>query len=106
MVDGPGFHAEVDVLQSAADGVTASVADQRGAALDQVDRGGEAYGHDRVRQAVESFCDRWSEGLDLLLEDAEAIGDLLAEVARAYRDADAAAAGRLTTDPAERVVDD
>ncbi|WP_433371361.1 hypothetical protein ACQPZX_47335 [Actinoplanes sp. CA-142083] len=106
MVDGPGFHADVGVLQGAADGVTHSVADQHGAALDQVDRTSGTYGHDGLHHAMENFCDRWSDGLDLLLKDAEAIGELLGAVAGAYRDADSASAGRLTTDPAERVVDD
>jgi hypothetical protein len=105
MVDGPGFHADVGALQTAADNISASVADQRGAALDQVDRGADAYGHDGVHGAMENFCDRWSAGLDLLLEDAGTIADLLGQVARAYRDADAAAAGRLTVDPAGPVVD-
>jgi hypothetical protein len=54
---------------------------------------------------MENFCDRWSDGIDILTKDAQAIGDLLGKVAQAYRAADQAAAGRLTVDPGKRVVD-
>jgi hypothetical protein len=105
-MDGPGFHVEVGVLQDASAGITQSVADQRGSALERLDGGAATYGHDRLHGAMENFCDRWNDGLDILVKDADAIGAILRQAATAYRDADAAAAGRLTTDPAERVVDD
>ena len=104
-MDGPGFHVEVDVLDSAAAGIRQSVADQTGSALDDLDGGAATYGHDGLHGAMATFCGRWNEGLDILIKDADAIGDILGKAAQAYRDADAAAAGRLTTDPAEQVVD-
>jgi hypothetical protein len=104
-MDGPGFHVEVGVLESAAAGIRQTVADQV-SALEDVDGGPATYGHDGLHQAMETFCDRWNEGLDILIKDAGAIGDILGQAAQAYRAADAAAAGRLTSDPAERVVDD
>jgi hypothetical protein len=106
MVDGPGFHAEVGALETAADAILASTSEQRDSALDLVDRERGTYGHDDLHQALEHFCNRWSKGLDTLLEDARTIGELLAQVSRAYREADAASAGRLTSDPAGQVVDD
>jgi hypothetical protein len=105
-MDGPGFHVEIGVLESAAAGIRQSVADQQGSALEDLDGGAATYGHDGVRGAMQTFCDRWNEGLDILIKDAEAIGDILGKAAQAYRDADAAAAGRLTTDPGLRAVDD
>ena len=105
MVDGPGYHADLDVLRTAADNVAAGVADQGSVSLDQVDRGPEAYGHVGVHAAMENFCDRWSAGLDLLLTDAQTIADLLGAVARAYRETDATSASRLTPDPGVPVVD-
>jgi hypothetical protein len=54
---------------------------------------------------MENFCDRWSDGIDILTQDAWAIGDVLGKVAQACRVADQAAAGRLTTDPGKPVVD-
>ncbi|WP_239117453.1 hypothetical protein [Paractinoplanes ferrugineus] len=97
---------DVGVLEAAATAISASVSDQRGTRLDQVDGAADTYGHDGVHQALEGFCGRWNAGFDLLLDDAEAISGLLSAVARAYREADAASAGRLTADPARPVVDD
>jgi hypothetical protein len=52
-----------------------------------------------------NFCDRWSDGIDILTKDAEVIGDVLGKVALAYQAADQGAAGRLTADPGKPVVD-
>ena len=105
-MDGPGFHVEIGVLDAAAAGIRQSVADQKGTALEDVDGGSATYGHEGVHHAMETFCARWNEGLDILIKDAGAIGDILTKAAQAYREVDAAAAARLTTDPAEQVVDD
>ncbi|NMO52073.1 hypothetical protein HH310_12800 [Actinoplanes sp. TBRC 11911] len=105
-MDGPGFHVEVDVLEAAATGIAQSVADQRESALDELDREEATYGHAGVHQEMENLCRRWGDGLDILVKDADAIAEILTAAATAYREADASAAGRLTSDPAERVVDD
>jgi hypothetical protein len=105
-MDGPGFHVEVGVLESAAAGIRQSVADHKGSGLEDVNGSPATYGHEGLHKAMETFCDRWNEGLDILIKDAGAIGDMLIRAAQAYRGADVAAAGRLTSDPAERVVDD
>ena len=105
-MDGPGFHVEIGVLESAAAGIRQSVADQKGSALADLDGRTASYGHDGLHAAMETFCDRWNEGLDILIKDADAIGDILGTAAGAYRAADAAAAGRLTTDPGVQAVDD
>ncbi len=105
-MDGRGFHVEIGVLESAAAGIRQSVADQRGSALEDLDGRTASYGHDGLHAAMETFCDRWNEGLDILIKDADAIGDILGTAAGAYREADATAAGRLTTDPGVQAVDD
>jgi hypothetical protein len=104
-MDGPGFHVEIGVLDSAAAGIRQSVADQTGSALEDLDRGAATYGHDRLHGAMETFCDRWNDGLDILIKDAAAIADILGRTAQAYRHADGAAAGRLAVDPGKRVID-
>ena len=98
-MDGPGFHVEIGALESASAGIEESVADQKGSALSHLDRAESVYGHVRLHKSMENFCDRWSDGIDILTKDAKAIGDLLGKVAQAYQAADQAAAGRLTTDP-------
>ena len=71
-MDGPGFHVEIGVLDAAAAGIRQSVADQKGTALEDVDGGSATYGHEGVHNAMETFCDRWNEGLDILVKDAGA----------------------------------
>ena len=105
-MDGPGFHVDVDVLEVAAADIAQSVADQRAAPLADVDLAAGAYGHAGLHRSIQDFCERWNAGLDLLLEDAKTVSDVLARASRAYREADTGAAGRLSADPAERVVDD
>ncbi|MGW5724072.1 hypothetical protein ACWEVP_48460 [Amycolatopsis sp. NPDC003865] len=53
-----------------------------------------------------AFCERWSDGLDTLTGDAEAIGDVLARTTQAYRVNDNAAAQMLEIDPGESAVSD
>jgi hypothetical protein len=104
-MDGPGFHVEIDTLESASAGIEESVADQKGLALSHLDGAESVYGHDRLHKSMENFCARWSDGIDILTNDAKAIGDVLGKVALAYQAADQAATGRLTTDPGKQVVD-
>jgi hypothetical protein len=63
------------------------------------------YGHDGIHSSLMNFCVRWSDGLDILTDDAAAIGDVLTKAAAAYRATDSAAAGSLgdTNDPAALV---
>jgi hypothetical protein len=53
---------------------------------------------------MENFCDRWSDGVDILAKDAKVVGDVLGKVAPTWRPTKGAA-GRLTTDPGKPVVD-
>jgi hypothetical protein len=98
-LDGPGFHVEVGALDEAAAGITQSVQYQDTFEL----RGlcGEAglYGHAGLHDALSEFCVRWSDGLDALTDDAEAIGHTLSRVAQVYRAVDGAAARSLGSDP-------
>jgi hypothetical protein len=104
-MDGPGFHVDVDRVEEAARGITESTRDQDNFELDDLCGPAEMYGHDGVHEALEEYCDRWSEGLDLLTEDAAAIGDALSQVAAAYRAVDESAAGSLSGDPAMGAAD-
>lgn len=103
-MDGPGFHVDVDMVDEAARGVTRSVRDQGNFELRDLCGGSEQYGHAGLHDALLDFCVRWSDGLDILTEDASAIGDALSRVARAYRAADETAAQSLSVDPGEGAV--
>ena len=98
-MEGPGFHVDIDALDEAGSGITQSVTDQDKSELAGLCGAPAKYGHAGVHGALKNFCDRWSDGLDLLTEDAKAIGDMLGRVAGAYRAVDAAAAAKLTSDP-------
>jgi hypothetical protein len=105
-MDGPGFHVEIGVLESTATGIAESVGDQQELQLKRLDGPEVIYGHSPLGRSMENFCDRWSSGLDILFEDAQEVGATLTDAAQAYREADEAAAGRLTSDPAVPVIDD
>jgi hypothetical protein len=104
-MDGPGFHVDVPKVTEAAKGVAESVGDQERFALKKLPGGVEQYGNDDLCDALTDFCSRWSDGLDILTEDAEAISDSLYRVAQAYKASDQGAATRLISDPAVDVVD-
>lgn len=104
-VDGPGFHVEPDVLDDAARGMASVVAEQDAAGLDGLAGAPERYGHQAVHSATAAFCAAWAVGVDALCDRARRNGASLAEVAQAYREADAHAARTLAGDPGAAVVE-
>lgn len=104
-MDGPGFHVDVPKVTEAAKGIAESVGDQERFELERLPGSAGQYGDDDLHDALSDFCRRWSDGLDILTEDAKAISDSLSRVARAYQASDQGAADRLTSDPATGVVD-
>jgi hypothetical protein len=104
-MDGPHFHVDIPKVAEAADGIAASVDDQHGFKLKRLPGRAPMYGDDDLHDALKDYCGRWSDGLDILTEDARAISDALSRVAQAYRATDEAAARTMTTDPATGAVD-
>jgi hypothetical protein len=103
VVDGPGFHVDVSVLDEVAKGVRESVADQTATALNDVIEA-TACGHTRLDAAIANFCVRWNGGIDVLTVDASAIADGLGHAASLYRQVDAALAGALIGDPGVQAI--
>ncbi|MEV5721471.1 hypothetical protein AB0L41_47095 [Amycolatopsis mediterranei] len=93
-------------MEEAANGIKRSVTDQSSFELRDLCGDTRLYGHDGLHNSLMNFCIRWSDGLDILTDDADAIGDVLTKAAAAYRATDSAAAGSLTTDPGQGPVDD
>jgi len=58
----------------------------------------ELYGHAGVHGAFSDFCDRWSAGVDQLVEDASIISESLTAVAQNYRSVDEASRSALDPD--------
>ncbi|GAA4536458.1 hypothetical protein [Amycolatopsis samaneae] len=98
-MDGPGFHVEIEVLESASKSMGQVAADQDGFALRGLCGEPPMYGHNGVHDALAEFCGRWSVGLDALSDRARSMGDLLGKAAKAYREVEHNAAGSLTKDP-------
>ncbi|WP_436524235.1 WXG100 family type VII secretion target [Actinoplanes sp. HUAS TT8] len=105
-MDGPGFHVDIESLEQASGGIARSVNDQEKRQLKDVYAGPEAYGDVSVHRAVKHFCDRWNDGLDLLVEDAKEVSDILGRAATAYRAVDNANAASLRGDPGTQVTGD
>jgi len=97
---------DVDAIDNAAVGITQSVQDQESFELRGLCGDTELYGHVALHDALMDYCLRWSDGLDVLTEDASAIGQALSQVAQAYRTVDESAARSMTSDPGVAAVED
>ncbi len=104
-MDGPVFHVDVSKLLEASKGIADSIGDENHSAIKGLPGPPAQYGDDDLHGALADYCDRWSDGLDILTKDANVIRDSLSRVAQAYQGADQEVAGRLTADPATGVVD-
>lgn len=104
-LDGPGFYVEIDALENAARGIAQTVHDQDSFELGELCGDIALYGHAGVHDGLMEFCVFWSGGLDVLTDDADAIGDSLTRVANTYRSVDGTAARAMTIDPGKAVVD-
>ncbi|WP_134666062.1 MULTISPECIES: hypothetical protein [unclassified Amycolatopsis] len=105
-MDGPGFHVDIAAVDEAARGISGSVHDQDGFELRGLCGDAELYGHAGVHDALMEFATRWSDGIDVLTDDASAIGDALGRAVRAYRAIDESATRSLTGDPGVKAVED
>ncbi|MET8847758.1 hypothetical protein [Amycolatopsis sp. NPDC004625] len=97
---------QLDKLDEAAKGIRQSIDGQESFKLRNLCGNSDVYGHSGLHDALMDFCVRWSDGLDMLIEDADAISGVLAKSAQAYRANDEAAARSLKIDPGEQVVGD
>lgn len=100
VLDGAGFHVDVEVLEEAAGSIRLAVRDQNGRELSAVPGAAEEYGNEDVASAVSDFCERWSDAVDELVDGGHEMVDALSSSVAAYREADAAAEAALKVDPA------
>lgn len=106
-MDGPGFHVDVEILETAARAMGEIAADQNASELAELcDGDAQAIGSDVMCEALVSFCETISQGIDYLVDKAEDTGEGLREAARTYREADHAAMQHLGGDPAAAAVDE
>lgn len=98
-MDGPGFHVEIDVLESASKSMGEIVHDQDSFELRGLCGDLPLYGHDGVHSALAELCGRWSVGLDALSDRAGDLGTLLGTAAKAYRAVEHGNTSALKSDP-------
>jgi len=90
-----GFRVDLGGLESAAAGVTETLADLKAARVDSLDASAAAYGHSHLAATVKDFCDRWEIGIEYLATDGREITQRLNDSLKAYLCADKAAKGRM-----------
>ena len=90
-----GFRVDLGALESAAAGVSRTLADLEAARVDSLDGDAAAYGHDHLAETVKDFCDRWEIGIEHLATDGREVAQRLNDCVRAYVAADRGAKGRM-----------
>lgn len=98
-MDGPGFHVEIEVLESASKSMGEIVHDQDGFELRGLCGEPSLYGHGGIHDALAEFCGRWSVGLDALCDRARDMSGALGDAAKAYREAERTNNTALSQDP-------
>lgn len=107
-MDGTGFHVDIGVLESAAKAM-GEISDKqdRSELADLCDEEDEqTVGSDTMYDALVSFCETTSEGIDYLVDKADNTREGLVEVAQNYREVERAAVADLQGDPAAETADD
>ncbi|MFR9728113.1 hypothetical protein ACL03H_02720 [Saccharopolyspora sp. MS10] len=92
---GDGFRVDLSALTDAYEGVHATIESMGKRQVSDIDAPADAFGHDRLADAVADFCDRWNDGVSNLVEDAKEISGRLAQCLHAYRQTDEAARAHL-----------
>lgn len=106
-MDGPGFHVDVDILETAARAMQKIAADQKAAELAELcDGDAQTVGDDALCDALVAFCEKASAGIDYLVDKADDTGEGVREAAQTYRETDRAAMGHLAGDPAAAAMDE
>jgi hypothetical protein len=88
MAGGEGFSVDTATLTDTAAAVRLVADTQREHRLSELVGERASYGDDELQGAFAQFCSRWSDGLDVLTQDAATISDTLDSTVATYRMAD------------------
>jgi|SRR5215217_7923273 len=91
-----GFYVELNALDSAANGINDTLRDMSTIKIEKICGPEEMYGSGQLRDAFEHFCDRWQEGVEILLKDSGQVTHALTEAAAIYRVLDETTADQLS----------
>ena len=98
-MDGPGFHVDIEVLETASKNMQDVWRSQDEFELRGLCGEPELYGHGGVHDALADFCGQWSVGLDALCDRANDLSDSLGKAAQAYRAVEHSNMTALKVDP-------
>lgn len=106
-----GFEVDLDVLDRAATSIARTMNGMEQCEVEDIVGPEEDYGHDALREAFAHFCDRWQEGVELLVDDGATIVSALNRAVDTYMRVDESPAQTFKThgsgaDPAVGAVDD
>ena len=106
-MDGQGFHVDIEVLEAASRAMGEIAAAQDAAELAELCEGdAQTVGNDVMCDALVSFCETISQGIDYLVDKTDDTGEGLREAAQTYRETDSAAMQHLAGDPAAAAMDE
>lgn len=92
-----GFDVDLGVLDGAATAISRTMRDMEQCEVEDIVGPEEEYGHEGLRAAFEHFCDRWQDGVDILIEDGDTIVQALNRAVDVYLEVDRAAERTLKT---------
>lgn len=90
-----GFYVDLRALSHASDGIRRTVETVHGRRVGDLACSDSAFGHDRLASTVAEFCDRWSDGVGHLCDDAREVSERLDHCLQAYREAEHAAQSQV-----------
>ena len=79
-----GFRVDLGALEDAAAGINSVLAQLQANKVSSIDGRKDDYGHDRLGETVEDFCDRWELGVENLAKDAQVVSQRLNKCVQAY----------------------
>lgn len=93
-----GYRVEPEQLRTAAKGIGDAIGGADDTDLEAIPGKGAAYGHDKVSEAMKSFCTTWELAKQILQQRSASAGEVLVDDAVVYERQEAS--GASTFDPA------
>ncbi|MFB8240505.1 hypothetical protein ACFC58_28585 [Kitasatospora purpeofusca] len=91
-----GFKVDLGALESAASGITETLAKLQFKKVSDLDPRKEDIGHAHLADVLEKFCTRWELGVENLAKDARTVSQRLNLSVKAYREVDGRIVGHLS----------
>ncbi|WP_035847292.1 hypothetical protein [Kitasatospora azatica] len=90
-----GFKVDLGALESAAEGINATLNDLQTKKVSDIGGKDSDFGHGDLADTVSDFCDRWELGVENLAKDAQVVSGRLNKSVEAYLATDKSLKGEL-----------